>query len=353
MSNHDSRIMELPCELIFHGDRHRKDLGDLQALAESIEKEGLLQPIGVTPEYELVFGERRLAAVRDVLRREMIEVRIVDLPNIVVGEFVENELRKDFTPSERIEIARTLGIKIGDRQGQRTDLEPQENPHEAKRGLRANDLAGTQAGSDKSGDGPGPGADIELRKNFSEVAPGVRTEEFAAKKAGFGNRTTYLQAKKVVEKAVDKIVAQMDSGDLSISAASLIADQPIERQHEIAQMPEAEKKAEVRKLRRQDLPTPADARKQAIESGMAILDRNLTYQLPTPESHRPIVERNYAAMAVADAAKAICGCQHSALEIAAGLRSLDTPDMDFVGQCRKAAAFLEEINQEIERNENK
>ena len=149
------------------------------------------------------------------------------------------------------------------------------------------------------------------------------------------------------------IVAQMDSGELSISAASLIADQPTERQHEIAQMPEAEKKAEVRKLRRQDLPTPTDARKQAIESGMAILDRNLTYQLPTPESHRPIVERNYAAMAVADAAKAICGCQHSAMEIAAGLRSLDTPDMDFVGQCRKAAAFLEEINQEIERNENK
>lgn len=315
MSNHDSRIMELPCELIFHGDRHRKDLGDLQALAESIEKEGLLQPIGVTPEYELVFGERRLAAVRDVLKREMIEVRIVDLPNIVVGEFVENVIRKDFTPSERVEIGRVVEAELGNRAGFRTDLEPVDN--------------------------------------CPQVERGTKTREIAAEKAGFDSYKTYERAKKVVEKAVDEIVAQMDSGELSISAASLIADQPIERQHEIAQMPEAEKKAEVRKLRRKDLPTPADARKEAIESGMAILDRNLTYQLPTPESHRPIVERNYAAMAVADAAKAICGCQHSALEIAAGLRSLDTPDMDFVGQCRKAAAFLEEINQEIERNENK
>ncbi|MBE0591139.1 MAG: ParB N-terminal domain-containing protein [Gemmatimonadales bacterium] len=315
MSNHDSRIMELPCELIFHGDRHRKDLGDLQALAESIETEGLLQPIGVTPEYELVFGERRLAAVRDVLKREMIEVRIVDLPNIVMGEFVENVIRKDFTPSERVEIGLAVEAELGNRAGFRTDLEPV--------------------------------------GNCPQVERGNKTSEIAAERAGFDSRRTYERAKKVVEKAVDKIVAQMDSGELSIAAASLIAEQPVERQHEIAQMPEAEKKAEVRKLRRQDLPTPADARKQAVESGMAILDRNLTYQLPTPESHRPIVERNYAAMAVADAAKAICGCQHSALEIAAGLRSLDTPDMDFVGQCRKAAAFLEEINQEIERNENK
>ena len=32
------------------GDRHRKDLGDLSGLAESIQSEGLLQPIGVTPD---------------------------------------------------------------------------------------------------------------------------------------------------------------------------------------------------------------------------------------------------------------------------------------------------------------
>jgi len=54
-------------------------------------------------------------------------------------------------------------------------------------------------------------------------------------------------------------------------------------------------------------------------------------------------------MAVVDAARAIAGCQHTASEIAAAIRSLDTPDVDFAGHCRKAAAFLEEINQEIEK----
>ncbi|HXG47129.1 MAG TPA: hypothetical protein VNO52_05860, partial [Methylomirabilota bacterium] len=173
-----------------------------------------------------------------------------------------------------------------------------------------------------------------------------------AAKAGFDSPRTYERAKKVVENAVDEVLAQMDSGDLSISAAALIAEQPPERQIEIAQLPKEEKKAEVRKLRRQDLPTPAEARRQALESGLAILDRNLNYQLPTPESQRPIVERNYAAMAVLDGVRAIATCNYPAPDIAAAIRSLDTPDVDFAGSCRKAAAFLEAINQEIERHES-
>jgi hypothetical protein len=66
---------------------------------------------------------------------------------------------------------------------------------------------------------------------------GRRSDELAAEKAGFGNRTTYEQAKKVVEKAVDEVLDQMDCGDLSISAAAVIAQQPPERQIKIAQIP--------------------------------------------------------------------------------------------------------------------
>lgn len=39
------------------GRRHRKDLGNLQELARSIQQEALLQPIGVTDRLELVFGD--------------------------------------------------------------------------------------------------------------------------------------------------------------------------------------------------------------------------------------------------------------------------------------------------------
>ena len=51
------------------GDRHRKAMGDLRSLANSIAAEGLLQPIGITEDCRLVFGERRLRACRDILGR--------------------------------------------------------------------------------------------------------------------------------------------------------------------------------------------------------------------------------------------------------------------------------------------
>jgi hypothetical protein len=311
---HAQEIIEIPCEQIRIGLRHRKDMGDLEALAASISAFGLLHPPVVTKEGVLVCGERRFRAMRDILGWKTIPVIVLEVSSIVEGEYAENEIRKDFTPSERVAIGRAIEAEIGKRQGQRTD-----------KGLPV---------------------------NCAEVEPGVETREVAAAKAGFDSASTYERAKRVVEKAVDEVVAQMDVGDLSISAAAVIAEQPPERQVEIARLPEQERKAEVRKLRRQDLPTPKEARRQALESGLAILDRNLNYQLPTPESQRPIVERNYAAMAVLDGVRAISACAYPAPDIAAAIRSLDTPDMNFAGSCRRAAAFLEAINQEIERHES-
>lgn len=51
-------------ESIIVGNRHRTDLGDLTALCESIEREGLLQPLTVTIDGVLVCGARRLAAIK-------------------------------------------------------------------------------------------------------------------------------------------------------------------------------------------------------------------------------------------------------------------------------------------------
>jgi ParB-like chromosome segregation protein Spo0J len=50
-------LRDLKIAAIKVGPRHRKDMGDLTSLAESICQEGLLQPIGVTNRLELVFGE--------------------------------------------------------------------------------------------------------------------------------------------------------------------------------------------------------------------------------------------------------------------------------------------------------
>jgi ParB-like chromosome segregation protein Spo0J len=105
-------IVDVQCDAMRIADRHRKDLGDLEGLAASIAAEGLLQPIGITEQNVLVFGERRLRAFQDVLRRETIPTRIVHAGSITAGEFAENEIRKDFTASERVAIGEALETEV-------------------------------------------------------------------------------------------------------------------------------------------------------------------------------------------------------------------------------------------------
>jgi hypothetical protein len=100
-------IRMLPISEIKIGHRHRKDFGDLEGLAKSIES-GLLQSIGVSPEMELIWGLRRLLACRDILGWRTIPARVVSFVSIAQGEFDENTLRKDFSPSERVAIIETL-----------------------------------------------------------------------------------------------------------------------------------------------------------------------------------------------------------------------------------------------------
>jgi N6-adenosine-specific RNA methylase IME4 len=95
------------------GIRHRKDFGDLASLARAIDKEGLLQPIAITPDNTLIAGERRLRAWQITrFKDQEIPVHVVDLDEIVRGEWSENANRKDFTPSEMVAIKRALEPKL-------------------------------------------------------------------------------------------------------------------------------------------------------------------------------------------------------------------------------------------------
>jgi N6-adenosine-specific RNA methylase IME4 len=94
-------------EAIRVGERHRRDLGDIAVLAESIRAVGLLHPPVVRSDGVLVAGERRLAACR-LLGWTEVPVHIIDLEQIVRGEFAENAHRKDFLPSEIASIMREL-----------------------------------------------------------------------------------------------------------------------------------------------------------------------------------------------------------------------------------------------------
>lgn len=102
----------LPVDRIKIGDRHRKDFGDLAALARSInDRGGLMHPIVITPGHKLIAGERRLRAWQlSKFRDDPIPVRILDVDNILNGEWDENApgIRKDFTLSEAAAIFEVL-----------------------------------------------------------------------------------------------------------------------------------------------------------------------------------------------------------------------------------------------------
>lgn len=82
--------------------RVRTTLGDLTPLAESLRKHGLLNPIVITPQHELIAGHRRLEAARQ-LGWETIPARIVDEANAVERmelELDENIHRKSLNTDE-------------------------------------------------------------------------------------------------------------------------------------------------------------------------------------------------------------------------------------------------------------
>lgn len=100
-------VMELPVGQIDVGERRRTDLGDIAGLAQGIRRVGLLEPILVdrngSERYRLVFGERRLRAVR-LLKHATIRAQLRDQlseEEFRAIELAENEDRKALTDGER------------------------------------------------------------------------------------------------------------------------------------------------------------------------------------------------------------------------------------------------------------
>jgi N6-adenosine-specific RNA methylase IME4 len=109
------------------GARARRDNGDIEALARSIDAHGLMHPIVITPSGALIAGRRRMLAwPLTKFGSQDIPVRILDLDEIGRAELAENTDRKDFLPSEIDAIRRALEpiekAAAKERQGSRNDL---------------------------------------------------------------------------------------------------------------------------------------------------------------------------------------------------------------------------------------
>lgn len=177
--------MKVQISEVIVGSRFRKDMGDIDELAESIKEEGLLHPIVVLPDKTLVCGERRLLAAKKLGWKE-ISARQVNVNSLLKAERAENVVRKDFTPTEMVAIGREIEKKL-----------TQNQLIKNSRRTPAHSITGRRASKD--------GAVTSIVANALGVTP-----------------TAYRRAKAVVEAAEGNgefsgVVKAMDSGGATIS----------------------------------------------------------------------------------------------------------------------------------------
>ena len=103
-------VKAIPLKDIKVSDRARTDRGDIDALARSIENQGLLNPLVVDEEYNLIAGERRFTALKQL---NIEEVACTIIPGItqddkLLVELVENTTRKDFAWTEEVALKKKI-----------------------------------------------------------------------------------------------------------------------------------------------------------------------------------------------------------------------------------------------------
>ena len=144
------------------GKRHRTDLGDLDALAASIDRDGLLQPLTITIDGVLVCGARRLAAIKMLgWRTVSVWVRggLSDRLGKLLAEQDDNMLHKPYNQLEAAGLYREIKQVMAE--------------DAARRKSATQFSAENQPGNDGPGKFPGPsGALGDARELAAAMIPG-------------------------------------------------------------------------------------------------------------------------------------------------------------------------------------
>jgi ParB family chromosome partitioning protein len=94
--------MKIPINEVIVKNRIRRELGDIEALAESFRRYGQISPIVVNKKNVLIAGGRRLEAAK-LLGWESISAVVLDSNDkleLLELEVEENKFRKDFNEEE-------------------------------------------------------------------------------------------------------------------------------------------------------------------------------------------------------------------------------------------------------------
>lgn len=152
------------------GNRHRTDLGDIDALAASIARDGLLQPPTITPDGVLVCGRRRLAAIQQLGWRTVnvwVRQGISDRLGHLLAEQDDNLLHKDLTPLEAASLYRELKTLLAEDAARRQEASRFSTDHQPEGGEDGGGKFPAPAPT------PSPSAAGEARQQAAAMIPGA------------------------------------------------------------------------------------------------------------------------------------------------------------------------------------
>jgi len=204
------------------GERVRKELGDVEALAENIEEVGLLNAVVLAPDGTLLAGHRRLEAVRQLgwatVPHHTVSPDVAALMARRV-EHDENVYREDFTLEERgraymlvlreerqaaawrhREAAARAGKASGKvRRGRSPSAATGQGEGDAATGSNAWELVPTRSGEEE-GDGA---AESPVDARGTRTKGAVRAKDLAAKRIGDLGRKTMDRLVEIIKAADD------------------------------------------------------------------------------------------------------------------------------------------------------
>ena len=102
-----ARLASVPLADVIVGVRHRKAVGNIQALARSIAETGHLEPILVDAEMRLVDGQRRLLAAQE-LGLAKVPALVIDIEDPLLASVAVDRERKKLTSSEKYAVVEEL-----------------------------------------------------------------------------------------------------------------------------------------------------------------------------------------------------------------------------------------------------
>ncbi|HIZ36705.1 ParB N-terminal domain-containing protein [Nesterenkonia sp. HG001] len=235
--------LERTVDSIRVGRRHRTAFGNIDELATSINRDGLLQPITITPDGVLVCGARRLAAIKKLgWRKVNVWVRsgISDRLGHLLAEQDDNVLHKPLTQTEAAALYRELKALMAE---------------DAERRRAATQFSRErQPGNDGPGESPEPSGRLgEAREQAARMVTGTASYKRL-------EQVGYLQ-KLAEDPAQPAELRARVSAELERIDAGAAVHPIFEAIHAAAQNAQAERETDLHQLAADALARAKDAKK--------------------------------------------------------------------------------------------